>query len=81
MDLSNILNQLSSFTQAAGNSYGSAEANNPWFYTSRKLRTLQSWWEEQLVNEQRTAGMAQDAQLDNYQALLNIDFLDDNFWI
>lgn len=83
LNLSSVLNQISICAEQAGNSYGPTEADNPWFFCSRKLRTLQTWWDAKLAQEadlSSSSGMAQDGTFDDFQAMINLDFLDDNFW-
>jgi hypothetical protein len=83
LNLSSVLNQISICGEEAGNSYGLAQADNPWFFCSRKLRTLQCWWDKKLSQEANlcsAAGLAQDGTFEDFQAMFNLDFLDDNFW-
>lgn len=83
LDLSSVLNQIAMGGEQAGNSWGPREADNPWFFCGRKLRTLQSWWNAKLAQEAEvnaSSEMAQDGTFDDLQAMINCDFLDDNFW-
>lgn len=83
LDLSSVLNQISVCGEAAGNSYGPTETDNPWFFCSRKLRNLQSWWNAKLAQEAdmtAVSEMTQEVPFDDLQAMINLDFLDDNFW-
>ena len=83
LNLSSVLNQISIRGEHAGSSYGATEADNAWFFCSRKLRTLQTWWDAKLAQEAdlgSVLGMAQDGTFDDFQAMINIDFLDENFW-
>ena len=83
LSLSSVLNEISLCGEAVGNSYGQTVADNPWFYCSRKLRSLQSWWDAKLAQEAdltAVSGMTQETPFDDLQAMSNLDFLDDNFW-
>ena len=83
LSLSSVLSQISLCSEQAGNSYGPNEANSPWFFLSRKLRTLQSWWNAQMAQEAEynsAFGNLQDGPFDDFHAMINLDFLNEDFW-
>lgn len=84
LDLSNVLNQIFVYAEAAGSMWGHTPSEeSSWFFCSRKLRTLQTWWNSKLEQEANLAaasGMAQDATFNDLQAMMNMDFLDDSLW-
>jgi hypothetical protein len=78
LNLSNILNQICICAEQAGNSFGPTEVDNIYFLGSRKFRILKSHWDAKLEQEE-ASGMAQAGSFDDFQAMLNLDFLDDTF--
>jgi hypothetical protein len=85
LDLSSVLNQISTSADQAGYLYGpkATEADNPWFCTTQKFKTFRKRWDAKLAQEMdlsQASVMAQDMALDDLQGMINLDFLDENFW-